>query len=82
MFAGPLKKMGEDKKCSYLLLWIGEKGRDLSNTWALMTDEAKVLLQTYYDKYEAYVMPKTNTIFARYKFHERVQGANESLGSL
>lgn len=77
MFAGPLKKRGEDEKCSYLLLWIGEKGRDIFNTWALTTDEAKVL-QTYYDKYEAYVMPKTNTIFARYKFHERVQGANES----
>lgn len=75
MFAGPLKTRGEDKKCSYLLLWIGEKGRD--NTWALTTDEAKVL-KTYYDKYEAYVMPKTNTIFARYKFHERIQGPTES----
>lgn len=77
MFAGPLKKMGEEQKCSYLLLWIGEKGRDIFNTWTLTTEAAKVL-KTYYDKYEAYVMPKTNTIFARYRFHERIQGANES----
>ncbi|XP_073722699.1 uncharacterized protein [Misgurnus anguillicaudatus] len=77
MFAGLLKKRGEDENCSYLLLWIGEKGRDIFNTWTLTTEEAKVL-QTYYDKYEAYVMPKTNIIFARYKFHERIQGATET----
>ena len=35
--------------------------------------------ETYYDRYEAYVLPKKNTIFARYKFHEKVQGANETL---
>ncbi len=35
MFSGPLKKKGEDEKCSYLLLWVGEKGRDIFNTWTL-----------------------------------------------
>ncbi|KAK3559687.1 hypothetical protein QTP86_017671, partial [Hemibagrus guttatus] len=35
--------------------------------------EAKVL-QSYYDRFTAYVEPKANVIFARYKFHEKMQG--------
>lgn len=76
MFSGPLKKKGEDEKCSYLLLWVGEKGRDIFNTWSLSADEAKVL-KSYYDRFTAYVEPKANVIFARYKFHEKIQGDRE-----
>ena len=76
MFSGPFKEKGEDEKCSYLLLWVGDKGRDIYNTWTLTEDEAKVL-KSYYDRFEAYAMPKTNVIFARYKFHEKIQGVNE-----
>lgn len=76
MFSGPLKKKGEDEKCSYLLLWVGEKGRDIYNTWTLTEDESKALKE-HYDRYEAYVFPKSNVIFARYKFNEKVQGQNE-----
>ncbi len=76
MFSGPLKKKGEDEKCSYLLLWVGEKGRDIFNTWTLSADEAKIL-KSYYDRFTAYVEPKANVIFARYKLHEKVQGERE-----
>ena len=77
MFSGPLSAKREEEKCSYLLLWIGEKGRDVFNTWTLTADEKKVL-KTYYDGFEAYVIPKANPIFARYKFHERMQGDSEN----
>ena len=77
MFSGPLSAKEEEEKCSYLLLWIGEKGRDVYNTWTLTADERKVL-QTYYEKFEAYVTPKANPIFARYKFHEKIQRDCES----
>lgn len=77
MFSGPLKKKGEDEKCSYLLLWSGEKGRDIFNTWTLTAEEDKVL-KSYYDRFEAYVIPKKNTIFARFKFHEKIQQPSES----
>ncbi len=76
MFSGPLKKKGEDEKFSYLLLWVGEKGRDIFNTWTLSADEAKIL-KSYYDRFTTYVEPKANVIFARYKFHEKVQGERE-----
>lgn len=72
MFSGLFKKKGEDEKCSYLLLWVGKRGKDIFNTWTLEEDERKVL-RTYYECFEAYVSPKINVIFARYKFHEKVQ---------
>lgn len=77
MFSGPLREKTEPEKCSYLLLWIGEKGRDVHSTWTLTADERKKL-QTYYGKFESYVEPKANPIFARYKFHQRVQMEGES----
>ncbi|XP_026054529.1 uncharacterized protein K02A2.6-like [Carassius auratus] len=77
MFAGPLRDKEEETMCSYLLLWVGEKGRDVYNTWTLSADESKKL-QSYYDKFEEYVMPKANPIFARYKFHEKIQGEHET----
>ena len=76
MFTGPLKAVSEEDKCSYLLLWVGDKGRDIFNTWTLTEDQAK-LLETYYVKFEEYVTPKANPIFARYKFQERMQGSGE-----
>lgn len=62
MFSGPLRAKEEEEKCSYLLLWIGEKGRDVFNTWTLTADERRVL-QTYYGKCEGYVTPKAHPIF-------------------
>ncbi|KAI4890019.1 hypothetical protein NFI96_007835 [Prochilodus magdalenae] len=77
MFSGPLSQQTEEQKCSFLLLWIGDKGRDISNTWALTEGKAK-LLKTYYDGFTAYTTPKANPIFARYKFHEEMQDSGES----
>ena len=59
------------------MIWIGDKGRDIYNTWELTAEEAKKL-DTYYTKYEAYVKPKSNKVFARYKFHQKVQQEGES----
>ena len=41
IFAGPLKQKSEEVKVTYLLLWIGDTGRDIFNTWAIPGDEAK-----------------------------------------
>ena len=60
-FGGPLKRKSEEEKCNYLMIWIGDKGRDIYNTWELTADEGKKL-DTYYAKYEAYVKPKSNKV--------------------
>ena len=80
MFSGPLAGKSEIVKISYLLIWVGEKGRDIRSTWTLTDAEAK-LLKTYYDKYKAHVTPQSNEVFARYKFHARVQSNGESFES-
>ena len=39
MLSGPLATKKEEEKCSYLLIWCGEKGREIANTWSDATDE-------------------------------------------
>jgi len=34
-FGGPLQRKSEEEKCNYLMIWIGDKGRDIYNTWEL-----------------------------------------------
>ena len=73
MFSGPLLSESEAEKVSYLLIWVGEKGRDIHNTFSNITEQNRDKLETYYTNYEQYVTPKSNKVFARFKFHTRVQ---------
>ena len=41
IFTGPLKAKSEEEKVSYLLLWIGDQGRQIYRTWTLSVEEAK-----------------------------------------
>ena len=50
MFNGPLANKEEEVQCNYLMLWIGETGRQILSTWTLTNDEKKKL-KTYYDKF-------------------------------
>lgn len=77
MFSGPLKEISEPQKCSYLMIWIGEKGRNIYSTWTLTGKESEEL-KTYYERFEQYVKPRTNIIYNRYKFHSRIQKENET----
>lgn len=54
MFNGPLKEKSEEVKCNYLMIWVGEKGRDVYSTWHI-TNEEKKKLETYYTKFQAYI---------------------------
>ena len=73
VFNGPLEKKSEKAKCTYLLLWIGEKGRDIFNTWSDVSEEERHKLATYYVRFKAHIQPKLNSIFARYKFNMEIQ---------
>ena len=77
MFDGPLKKKDEEQKCAFLMLWVGEKGRSLFQTWKLSADQKKKL-DNYYNGFEAYVKPTSNTIYNRYKFQSKVQNPDET----
>ena len=65
MFSGPLNSRSEAEKCSYLLIWSGQKGRDIFNTLQNLKQDDEKKLQTYYDGFEQHVSPKSNPVFAR-----------------
>ena len=75
MFSGPLKAKTEEEKVSYLLLWVGDKGRDIRHTWTdISADDAKKL-DTFYERFKKHVRPTLNPIFARYQFNNEMQGS-------
>ena len=41
MFGGPFKSKSEEEKCNYVMLWAGEKGRNIYSTWTLTNEERK-----------------------------------------
>ena len=65
-----LRRSLEGRDCQDI--WIGDKCRDVYNTWTLTKDEKK--LDTYYQRFKAYVQPKLNPVFSRFKFNNEVQG--------
>ena len=78
MFDGPLSGKSEKIKCAYLLIWLGEKGRDVFSTWTLATDE-KDKICVYLAKFDDYFNPQSNPIFSRYTFHKRDQREGETI---
>ena len=78
MFTGPLKTRTEQEKCSFLLIQVVEKGRDIYNTWSDISDDERKKFGTYYKRFENHVSPKTNLVFARFKYYSRVQESSET----
>ena len=72
-----MRGKNEEEKCCCLTLSVGDKGRKVFSTWN-MTDAEQKVLQSYYDKFQAYVQPKSNPLFARYKLHSKVQEPGET----
>ena len=72
VFSGPLK--GKEEKVSFLLLWVGDKGRDIRHTWTDISDADSKKLDTFYKRFKEHVQPTLNPIFARYQFNNEKQG--------
>ena len=77
MFKGPLKKTSEEEKATYILLWVGTRGREIFNSWNLNENESKDTTLIY-RKFQKHTEPKSNVVFSRYKFYERKQKSDES----
>ena len=79
-FSGPLKEKNEQEKVSYLLIWTDNEGIELASTWSLTADQKKKL-DTYWNKFEDYVAPKSNFRLARFKLCTIKQGKDETVDS-
>ena len=77
MFDGPLRRLNATERTTYLLIWVGEKGRDIFNTFDL-TPEQRKITDNVYGAFEAYVARRKNTLFSHYKFQQRSQMDRES----
>ena len=75
---GLLRAKNEEERCCYSMLWVGEKGIRILSTWN-MTDAQQKVLQEYYNRFQAYVQPKSNPIFARYRLHSETQEPGETV---
>ena len=78
MLQGPLSKKDEKQQCGYFLLYVGQNGRDIYNTWTLTSEETDKI-DVLFEKYEAYCNPKQNVTVIRYKFKTRNQSDGETV---
>ena len=75
LISGPLKAKTEEEHVSYLLLWVGQKVREIYKTWTGITDADAKKLDTYYTRFNNNVQPKLNPIFVRCLFNNEKQSA-------
>ena len=84
-----LKGKSEEEKCSYFLLCIGEKAREVHKTLAFSTPETstntkgatvwKRTTQELKTAFKAYCNQRKNLTFERHKFNTRNQDENETI---
>lgn len=73
IFGGSLSSKEEEVQCPYFPLWVGDKGRDIFNSWDISADDSKKL-NSLYEHFKNHVQPKLNPVFSRYKFNNEVHG--------
>ena len=78
LFNGPLADVSEERQVNYLLLWVGEEGRELATSWNL-SDADRKRLKSYWDRYERFVKPKSNFRIARFRLRGAKQAEGESV---
>ena len=66
LFNGPLADITEERQVNFLLLWVGEEGREIAASWDLSNADRKKL-SPYWGRFEKFVKPKSNFRVARFK---------------
>ena len=76
MFDGPLSGKTNKVKSSYLLIWVGAKGREVFTTWSL-ADNEKDKPYVYLEKFKQHITPQVNLVYSRFQFLDREQNDGE-----
>ena len=80
IFDGPLNAKEDKVKATYILLWVGEEGRKIFNSFGL-TDDEKAKPDAIFNKFTTYLEPKSNFRIARYQLQGFRQADGESVDS-
>ena len=60
MFKSVLKAVEKEEQVSYLLLWVGEKGLDMYNSWTFEDESDRKDPKKVLDRYMENLEPRTN----------------------
>ena len=83
-----VKQKTEEENYSVFLFIIGEKGREIFNTWTCEkkldqnnqpTDENDITINLLMEKFEAYCLPKKNLVTERRKSFTRTQQPEKAI---
>ena len=66
MFKSVLKDTDDEEKVSYILLWSGEKGFDMYNSWTFTKEDDKKKADVIFEKFENQLEPKKSHRIHRY----------------
>ena len=77
MFKSVLKKTDDKEKVSYILLWSGEKGLDMYNSWTFTKEDDKKKPDVIFEKFENQLEPKTSHRIHRYTLQGMRQEPHE-----
>ncbi|CAI9734445.1 Hypothetical predicted protein [Octopus vulgaris] len=77
-FKSFLKGTTDDEKVSYILLWSGNKGIDLYNSWDMSESDCNDP-DTLLDKFERHLEPRSNHRIQRYEFQGLKQAPQETI---
>ena len=66
MFKSALKDTDDEEKVSYILLWSGEKGLDMYNSWTFMKEDDRKKPVVIFERLENQLEPKTSHRINRY----------------
>ena len=70
-------KLAEKQKVNYILLWLGQKGVEIYDSWEL--EDEQVNLALVWEKFASYFEPKSSFRLARFQFRDMIQEREEPI---
>ena len=75
MFKSILKEIAKEEQVNYLLLWVGEQGRDMYNSWAFEDEDERKDPAKILDRFMEHLEPRTNhrPIDTLFKVYDKIK---------
>ena len=77
-FRGPFADKDESARVTYILLWVGQEGLRMYNTWDLSDSDSKNV-EVIWGRFKALIEPKANFRLSRFNLQKFRQTASESV---
>ena len=78
IFSGPFAEKGQSERVTYILLWVGQEGRRMYNTWDLSETEKKDV-EVIWAQFQALIEPKSSYRLSRFHLQRFRQLSSETV---